>query len=94
MKEETKFYSVTISKQIKENSYVFIIETSNRYIPDYTTTSQNIYIQRFKQNDITDCYMFIHKYAKCVNISDIHIINMDTFNEQYTGEKSPEYNLN
>ena len=94
MKEEKKFYSVMVIKQIKENAYVFIIETTNRYVPDYNTISQNIYIQRFKQNDITNCYMFIHNYAKCVNISDIRIINKDTFNEQYLDETSPNYNLN
>ena len=94
MKEETKFYAVTVSKQIKQNTYVFIIESSNRYIPEYTTCSQNVYIQRFNQKDITDCYIFIHKYAKCVKISDIHIINKDTFNEQYNADKSANYNIN
>ena len=91
---DNNYYSVTVNKQIKQNAYLFIIQTSNRYAPDYNKRIDNIYIQKFNQKSISDCYMFIHKYAKCVNISDIHIINMDTFNEQYTGEKSPEYNLN
>ena len=94
MKEETKFYTVTVNKQIKENAYLFIIQTSKRYTTEYNTRLGNIYVQKFNEKSISDCYLFIHNYAKRVNISDIHIIDMDTFSEQYTGEKSPEYNLN
>lgn len=91
--EVTKFYAVTVTHVISNNQYVFIIESSGKYIPQYTTTSQNIYIERFNQKSLEECYKFIHDYSNFVNCFNVQIINKNTFEENYTNEKM-NYNLN
>lgn len=94
MTEETKkYYSVTTCKQIKENSYLFIMGISKKYHPEYTTTAPNLYIQRFNTTSIEDSLKFIYNYADYVKISNINIVNMDEFKEEYVNN-NPNYQIN
>lgn len=92
-KNEAKFYAVTVTHVINNNQYVFIIESSGKYIPEYSTTSQNIYIERFNQKSFDECYKFIHEYANFVNCFNLQIINKNTFEENYN-KTEMNYNLN
>lgn len=91
--KETKFYAVTVTHMINNNQYVFIIESSGKYIPEYSTTSQNIYMERFNVKSLEECYKFIHDYSNFVNCFNVQIINKNTFEENYRKEEM-NYNLN
>lgn len=91
--KEAKFFTVTVTHVISNNQYVFIVESSAKYIPEYSTTSQNINIERYNQKSFDECYKFIHEYANFVNCFNVQIINKNTFEENYN-KTEMNYNLN
>ena len=90
---ETKFYSVTVTHVLNNNQYVFILVTSERYIPEYTTITTNLRIERYNQKSLEECYKFIHEYANFANCFNMQIINLNTFEENYNNIEM-NYNLN